>query len=90
MLSPLDDDWVHPYFRMVGHPELEALAAELGCDLRRVQHAAGEIWLAVKHEKIKPVSWDLAEFKRLVAERIGIRVEKPQIMAEIDDEEVPF
>jgi len=62
----------------------------LGCGTFKVYHASGAIELGVKHEKIKPQTWDYAEFKGLVAERIGVKAEKPQIMATIDDDEVPF
>lgn len=91
MISPIDDDWHHLYFACVGHPEIEAIAAEIGCGTFKVYHASGSIEMLIRHEKIKPVSWDLAEFKRLVAERIGVTPEKPQIMAAIgDDDDIPF
>ena len=38
----------------------------------------------------RPQTWDLAEFKRLVTERIDVKADKPQIMAAIDSEDVPF
>ena len=86
-----DDDWRHPYFQEVGHPEILRLAEELGCDTFKVYHASGAIELGVKPEKIRPQTWDLAEFKRLVAERIDVKAEKPQIMAAIDEEDsIPF
>lgn len=90
MLSPLDDYWHHPHFRSVGHPELVRIAGELGCGTFKVYHASGQIEFHVKHGNIKPQTWDLPEFRRLVAERIDVKPEKPQVMAVIDDDEVPF
>ena len=87
-----DDDWKHPYFQEVGHPEILRLAEELGCGTFKVYHASGAIELGVKHEKIRPQTWDLAEFKRLVEELILEHklTKKPNIMATIDDEDIPF